>query len=60
MSKLCVSLSNGLGNNLFQYIYGRLWANRTGRDLTFRLGPAGGYALDEFQRMGIKLALGQA
>lgn len=46
--------TNGFGNNIFQYVAGRLLAERRGVSLRVA-APRGYYGLDEFAKLGIEL-----
>jgi len=52
-----VKLTNGFGNNLFQYIAGRLLAEAHGKELGLMLPFDGYYGLIEFKKLGLKFDL---
>ena len=50
-----VQLTNGFGNNLFQYIAARLLATFHNQDVTVLPPSSDYYGIDEFKKLGIKL-----
>ena len=50
-----VQLTNGFGNNLFQYIAARLLATFHGQDITVLPPSNNYYGINEFKKLGIKL-----
>jgi len=52
-----VKFTNGFGNNLFQYIAGRLLAESHGKELGLILPFEGYYGLKEFNKLGLKYDL---
>ena len=53
-----IKLSNGVGNNMFQYIFGRLLAEHHGAKLVFNC-PFDYYGLKFFDDLGIKIKRGR-